>query len=250
MNQAVAKREEPSAQLTHQLESSAVLSLIERAAKDPQIDIDKMQRLLDMRAQEAARAAKVSYSAALSAMQVELPVIERRGTIGIAKGDNAKKPKYALWEDINEAIKPVLAKHGFALSFRCGRDADKIMVTSILSHRDGHSEETTMLLPIDTGPGRNAVQSIGSSTSYGKRYTAAALLNLTSRGEDDDGATAPGGFVTEEQAEAIKKLIVEVGGDIPKFLKVFKIGKVEELPAARFQEAKDRLEAFGQSKQT
>jgi hypothetical protein len=47
-----------------------------------------------------------------------------------------------------------------------------------------------MILPHDSTGSKNAVQAVGSSTSYGKRYTACALLNITSRGEDDDGETA------------------------------------------------------------
>ena len=97
---------------------------------------------------------------------------------------------YALWEDINEAIKPVIARSGFGLRFRIGQEHNTIVVTAILSHCGGHAEETTMRLPVDLSGGKNPVQAIGSSTSYGKRYTASALLNLTSRGEDDDGKAA------------------------------------------------------------
>jgi hypothetical protein len=236
MKQAVAtiEHEAPAVQ-----EGNAVIAMIERAARDPNVDIDKMQRLLDMRAAEEARRAKVAYSAALSQMQPELPVITRRGKIGLG-GNNQKGPTYAKWEDINEGIKPVLATYGFALSFRTGRDSDKIMVTGILSHKDGHSEETTMLLPIDTGPGRNAVQSVGSSTSYGKRYTASALLNLTSRDEDDDGA---GGFITDDQADELRKLITETKADTPKFLRYVGAPSIPDIPASKFDMAKAALES-------
>jgi hypothetical protein len=44
----------------------------------------------------------------------------------------------------------------------------------VLSHELGHSEETTMTLPLDTSGSKNNVQAVGSSTSYGKRYTATA----------------------------------------------------------------------------
>jgi hypothetical protein len=240
MSHAVAKAE-PKPQVVAQepAETNAIISMIERAARDPAVDIDKMQRLLDMRAAEASRLAKVGYAAALSAMQTELPVITKRGTIKLGN-DASKNPSYALWEDINDAIKPVMAKHGFALSFRTGRDGDKIMVTGILSHKEGHSEETTMLLPIDTGPGRNAVQSIGSSTSYGKRYTAAALLNLTSRGEDDDGSST--GTISEEQVGQLRSLIVEVAADIPKFCRYMKVERIEDIRSKDFDRAVTALE--------
>lgn len=182
-------------------EAAAVLSVIERMAVNPDIDINKLEKLMEMHERIIARNARAAYASALSAMQAEMPEIEERGNIVIHKKDAAKTPEnvlqstpYALWEDINAAIKPVMAKHGFALSFRTGQSSDgRVTVTGILSHREGHSEETTMILQHDSTGSKNAVQAIGSSTSYGKRYVAAALLNLTSRDgaeHDDDGVAA------------------------------------------------------------
>jgi len=171
-------------------DTGAIIQMIERVALNPAVDIDKMERLLLMQERVLDRNAKAAFTAALAVMQPELPVIVERG--GIKNNAGKVTSTYAYWEDINEAIKPVLARHGFALAFRTGREADQIVVTGILSHREGHSEETSLGLPIDGSGSKNAVQAVGSSTSYGKRYTAGALLNLTSRGEDDDGQSGGG----------------------------------------------------------
>ena len=180
-------------------ESAAILSVIERMATNPDIDPDRIERFIALKERMEATAARKAFAAALSLLQAEMPVIEERGKIEVrAKGADGNRngaiqqsTSYALWEDINEAIKPLLKEHGFALSFRTGQTADgRVSVTGILSHRDGHQEETTMVLQHDSTGSKNAVQAIGSSTSYGKRYTAAALLNITSRGEDDDGVAA------------------------------------------------------------
>ena len=190
--------------------SSALLQVIERAATNPAVDIDKMERLLDMQERIIARDAKAAYAAALAEMAPELPVIVERG--GIKDRAGKVQSTYALWEDVNDAIKPVLAKHGFALSFRTGREEGQITVTGVLSHRHGHSEETTITLPHDSSGSKNAVQAVGSSTSYGKRYTAGLLLNLTSRGEDDDGAAggsaevAPATQAALDQIDALSSL--------------------------------------------
>jgi hypothetical protein len=185
-------------------EASAIIHMIERAATNPAVDIDKMERLLDMQERVMARHARVAYAAALAEMQPDLPIIAEKGEI-VHSGK--LQSTYARWEDINEAIRPVLAKHGFALSFRTGRTDTQIIITGVLSHREGHSEETTMHLPVDTSGSKNAVQAVGSSTSYGKRYTAQALLNLTSRAkddQDDDGEAggARGGSAAKQAATA------------------------------------------------
>lgn len=189
--QITVAKEAPAPALS---ESAAIIQVIERAAMNPNVDIDKMERLLQMQERIMERNAKAAYAADLSAMQPHLPVITEKGKIVVrdkVTKDVIQSTGYALWEDINEAIKPVLAQFGFALSFRTGLAPDgKIIVTGILSHRDGHQEETTMALPHDSTGSKNAVQAVGSSTSYGKRYTASALLNITSRGEDDDGSSS------------------------------------------------------------
>jgi hypothetical protein len=231
-NLAVVGNSEP---IPAQSEMAAMIHIIERAARDPSVDIDKLQRLMDMQERIVQRNAATAYAAALSDMQPDLPVITERGKIDIGRG---KPQSYALWEDINETIKPVLAKHGFSLSFRTGQEDGKIIVTGILSHREGHSERTTMHLPTDTSGSKNAVQAVGSSTSYGKRYTAAALLNLTSRGEDDDGlAGGSAGKITEEQLMQLVELADEVGADKIAFCKYFNIESLAAIQAKDFPRA-------------
>lgn len=165
-------------------EQATILQIVQRAASDPSCDIDKMERLMQMHERLQARQAEQAFNDALAQLQVVLPEVSERGAIKNRNGD--KQSTYALWEDINQAIKPVLAQHGFALSFRTSTETG-IAVTGVLSHKLGHREESSILLPADVSGSKNAVQAIASSISYGKRYTAGALLNLTSRGEDDDG---------------------------------------------------------------
>lgn len=178
-----------------QPEAISMLSVIARAAADPSVDLDKMERLMQMHERMQAKAAATDYAAALADMQDALPSIGERGNA-------AGRYTYALWEDINAAIKPILKQYGFALSFRTDC-TDGIAVTGVLSHRNGHSEETTIKLAADSSGNKNAVQAIASSVSYGKRYTAGALLNLTSHGEDDDAFTAVESFDISGWRDAI-----------------------------------------------
>lgn len=236
---AVAIHQEPPSPAIDQ--GVALIRLIESVALMPNVDVERLEKLLDMQERITARNAKTAYAAALSEMQPELPVIAERGKIDIGRG---KPQSYALWEDINEAIKPVLARHGFAISFRTGRTDAHIVVTGVLSHREGHTEETTMHLPLDNSGSKNGVQAVGSSTSYGKRYTASALLNLTSRGEDDDGRAAGAApTITDDQIGDITALLEEVGADKARFLAYLKVGRLADIPADRYSAAVAALEA-------
>ncbi|HCF0051543.1 TPA: ERF family protein [Pseudomonas aeruginosa] len=182
MSNAVAQRHE-SAAVIQANEATTVLQVIQKAASDPSCDIEKLERLMAMHERMQAKRAEQQYADAMAAMQQELPAIGERGNA-------AGRYTYALWEDINEKLKPILAKHGFSISFRMPRCDKGIEVEGVLTHRAGHSERTTIVLPADTSGNKNAVQAVASSVSYGKRYTAGALLNYTTHGEDDDAFSA------------------------------------------------------------
>lgn len=182
-----------------------IMAVISRAAADPSCDIDKLERLMAMHERMQARDAEAEFNAAMAAMQSDIPSIAERGAIVV---NGQKRSDYATFEDINDVIKPIMQTHGFAITFKVENVAAGLSVTGILMHRAGHRESTTMLLPLDTSGSKNAVQAVGSSTSYGKRYVMSALLNLTTRGEDDDGhAAVPTATVTTIQAKQLQVLL-------------------------------------------
>jgi hypothetical protein len=184
----------------------------------------------------------IPFHRRLSRLQASLPVIAERGEI-IGR-DGKVQGTYALWEDINEALRPLLSRHGFALTYRTGNQDRHIVVTCVLSHNDGHSEQTSLALPADLTGGKNAVQAIGSLTSYGKRYTACALLNITTRGEDDDGASAGlGPSVTAEDVAMLRELIREANAEEAKLLALLKVDSLEALPATKLDTAVQALNA-------
>ncbi|MEQ5857271.1 ERF family protein [Halomonas sp. EF61] len=204
MSTELATRQDGAVQAPAQQvsESAAIIQVIERAAMNPDVDIDKMERLLQMQERVMERQAAMEYSAAMAAMQTEMPSIAERG-----KTNNGK---YATLEDIVDTVRPVMQKHGFAVSFRVKTVDKGIEVTGVLMHKGGHREETAMLLPADTSGNKNAVQAFGSTTSYGKRYVLCALLNIMTRGEDDDGVSAaPTKTVTAFQAGQIAQRLAQ-----------------------------------------
>ncbi|MBS9403706.1 ERF family protein [Halomonas sp. TRM85114] len=214
-------------------ESTAIIQVIERAALNPEVDIDKMERLLQMQERVMDRQALMAYSAAMAAMQTELPSIAERG-----QGNNGA---YATLEDIVDTVRPIMQRHGFAVSFRIQTQERGIQITGVLMHQDGHREETSMLLPADTSGSKNAVQAFGSSTSYGKRYVLCALLNITTRGQDDNGQTAAAvKGVTTFQASQLKQLIAACPPTTQEWF-VGKYGEAERVPRGDFDKLRASL---------
>jgi len=164
-------------------DNAAMMQVIERVALNKDADIAKLEKMLDMQERILNRNAKQAFTADLAAMQINLPRV-------IEYGEGHNSAKFAKLEDINDAIRPVLHRHGFAITYRTKVEGSLILITTVLSHREGHSEETTIPLQADTSGSKNAVQAVGSTISYGKRYGICALLNI-STGDDNDGGKPP-----------------------------------------------------------
>lgn len=184
-----------------------LLEVIARAARDPAVDIDKMERLLAMQERVLERNAKAAFTAAKVAMRPELPEITMKGHIVIRDKSDQNKivqdTPFARFEDIHEAVTPVLTRHGFDLAFKNGLAPDgKVRVTTILTHIDGHSEDTYFDLPHDSSGSKNAVQAVGSSTSYAKRYGTLSILNIKVVGEDDNANSSEAHTVIEKAKDA------------------------------------------------
>jgi hypothetical protein len=185
---AVTKAEEPGQIADY---TGGLLAVIERAARDPNVDIDKMERLLAMQERVQERAAKQAFTEAKIAMRPELPEVTRKGRIIIKDkqtGAITQETEFARFEDLHDAVMPVLTRHGFDLKFKNGLSPEgKVRIITILAHVAGHEDDTYFDLPHDSSGSKNAVQAVGSSTSYGKRYGMLAILNIKVVGEDDDG---------------------------------------------------------------
>lgn len=230
MSKATSLVQAPPAQPSAVTEAAAIFSMIERVAAQPDVPIERVEQLFKLYTQMDAERARRSYHAAFAQMQPALPAVERKG--------KAHNSKYARFEDVVSAVMPVLAANGFGMSFRIAETAGKVVVTCILSHRDGHSESTNYAFPYDTSGSKNAIQAIGSATSYGKRYTMNALLGIATKDEDDDGSAACiGDLITDEQAKALTKLMAETDTDESTVCEFFGVLAIEALPQKHYARA-------------
>jgi hypothetical protein len=216
-----------------QHEAATILDVIARAAKDPSINVDKLERLLAIQQTILADQRRTSFMSALSELEARLPQIAKTGQV-IVNGQ--LRSKFAKLENLDVAIRPLCTEHGFAFSFDSEPTAGGIRFSCTMSHRDGHAETKTLTLPVDTGPGRSGVQAVGSTTSYARRYLLQMHLHLVMRDEDDDG-NGGRGPVSSEQAEALRSALASVGGNEARFLNWLAAASFEEIPAANYERA-------------
>ena len=174
------------------------MTAIERFVLDPRVDVEKLERVIALQERAQVEASRVSYFSALSHLQASLPKIGKRGTIHLKGGVKVRNRYSKMGDDILPVIKPLMVEYGFSLRWRTGffvEDGKRmIRVIGVLSHELGWSEESTFEAPPDVHDSRNHVQSLGSTISYGHRYTMVDLLNLEMAEDatDDDGQSAHG----------------------------------------------------------
>jgi len=210
---------------------SAIISMIERAAMNPDVDINKMERLLEMQERIMAAQAKAEYSASKTTALAEMPSIPKNG-----RGHNDMP--YSKLKDIISTTRPVLAQHGLSLGWDTKVEGDKIVVTAKLTHENGHEETTSLPLPFDNSGSKNAVQAIGSSQTYGQRYTAQAILGLSLGDDvDDDGKGGGTKSVSPEQFIILRDLIEASGSQEAAMLRAFGATSLEQFPLAKFDNA-------------
>jgi len=235
---AVAVQEQPAI-----AGASEVMAVIERAATDPNVDIEKMERLLSLHERILSRNAEQAFNEAMMQAQKEMPAVVRDAE------NTHTRSRYARLETILEKVKPVIAKHGFSMSF--GTDDSPLeghyRIVCTVSHTGGHSRVYSADIPADlTGAkgtaNKNATQGFGSTMSYGRRYLTLLIFDIALTDEDDDAATASG-TITDEQLTSLQELIAEVGADPAKFCGYMKVQALKEIPASDYPRAVKALEA-------
>lgn len=199
--------------------AESVMNLIAEAAMNPEMDIAKLEKLMDLQQRLLDRDAKAAFDADFVKMKPELPVIARR------KNNDQTKKKYAPLEDINREIDPILSRYGFGTGTRIiKQDTESVTVEATLRHRAGHYVSNEITMPLDrTGiagsVNKTMVHAIASTVTYCKRVAICALLNI-STGDDKDGNNEREerlSYITTEQAIEIDAGIKEAGIDRVKF---------------------------------
>lgn len=207
--------------------------LIEKLASNPDVSLEKLEAILSMQENQVNKDNVAAFNKAFSALQCELPEIEEK-----TKGHNYK---YAAFEDINRIVKPILKKHGFALSFRTDHKEKEVAVTAILMHESGHNEQTTIMLPHENSGSKNGVQAVGSTVSYGKRYTMLSILNISTCGEDTDGVGDM--FISEDLVLDLQERLAEVDADIKAFCKHMKVNSLAQIKNSDYAKALNLINA-------
>jgi ERF superfamily len=212
-------------------DASTVLGLIKMAARDPAADSAKFDRMIAMYESLKAKEAELAFNSAKGRILNELSHIKFvKNRPALRETENTKYChdafKYAPLEEIDKHLRPLLVEENMDLSYSDEpRGGSGMVIRGRLKHLpSGYFEDSFMSAPIDMSGGKSAVQGVGSTNSYLRRYIACNIFNIVVIGDDDDGA---GGVIDKDQVSAILDLIkkARVG---PKFLKYMRAQSIEK----------------------
>lgn len=162
--------------------------MFERLARDPSVDVDKLERLMQMHERATARRAEEQFNAAMSQAQTKMRPIA-------ADAENPQtKSKYASYAQIDRALRPIYTEHGFGLSFDTGDGAAAqwVRVLCHVTHAGGFMRTYHVDMPADGkgakgGDVMTITHAVGAAMSYGMRYLLKMIFNVAVGAEDVDG---------------------------------------------------------------
>jgi hypothetical protein len=220
----------------------SILEVIERASRNPDVDVEKMRALLDMHTSVLERDAESAFNAAMAKAQGEVKSIAANAL------NPQTRSKYATYDALNKTLRPIYIKNGFALSFGTidGAPAEYVRVVADVSHSAGHSKRYQIDMPADGkgakgGDVMTKTHAVGAGVSYGMRYLLKMIFNVAI-GEDDNDGNEVAPTIDKDQILTLEALIEEVDADRSRFLKYWKVNELADIPVSKYKEVVKSLE--------
>lgn len=228
---------------------TGLLEVIARAARDPSVDIDKMERLIAMQERVQGREAEIAFNVSLNAAQSAMRPIA-------ANASNPQtRSRYATFDKLDRVLRPIYTEHGFSLSFDEGDSPkpDHVRVLCYVSHVAGYTRTYHRDMPADGkgakgGDVMTKTHAAGAAGSYGARYLLKGIFNVSVGEEDDDGnqprkqATGPA-MVSDSDIALIEQYCTALGGSTrPDLLKAYKVEAIPDLNTSQAKAIINRLQ--------
>ena len=178
----IARRETSAAVAVPAFNIESIFQL----AIEKQGTAETLEKLMGIRRELNAEAAKKAFDESMAAMQSEMPIITKR------KFGAKQAYKYAPLDDIVTQVQPFLHKHGFSFTVTSEVEKDWVKAICKITHAGGHSDSSEFKCPVDS---RNVMmndpQKYAGSLTFCKRYAFCNAFGILTGDEDNDGGTKP-----------------------------------------------------------
>lgn len=235
--------------------------------------VDQLDKLLALQERWEANEARKAFVVAMNDFKRNKPEVHKNKTVDYTGNKGRTVYDHATLDNICDVLGEALSQVGISYRWRTENlDGGWIRVACILTHEMGHSEETQLQGPPDQSGGKNAIQAIGSTTEYLRRYTLLSATGVAVKGMDDDGqggTTHPDprvqqaveqrnqpapqqqqpGCINGSQRQALQQAIDKAGTTAERFCKVAGIASLDQLAENRFKGAMQHLNSTARTKQ-
>lgn len=224
---------------------ASLLEVITRAAKDPDIDVSKMERLVELSRSIKRDEAEAAFNAAMSACQESMRPISADAT------NPQTRSKYASYGKLDRVLRPIYTRHGFSITFSDGDTTkpEHVRVTALVRHSAGYKETHWKDMPADGkgakgGDVMTKTHAAGAAQQYGMRYLLKGIFNVAI-GEDDTDGNAPDDAprINEDQIANIQALLTEVNANRAQFMRLWKIDSLNQILACNYDTVIQLLQA-------
>lgn len=168
------------------------VSMFERLARDPSVDVEKLERMLAMKERSDLRVAEGLFNSAMSAAQQAMRPIAADAT------NPQTRSRYATYAALDRVLRPIYTNHGFGISFDTGESAQPewVRVLAYVSHSGGFARTYHADMPADGkgakgGDVMTRTHAVGAAMSYGMRYLLKMIWNVAVGEDDRDGNDPP-----------------------------------------------------------
>lgn len=190
-----------------------------RLAVEQGADIEKLEKLMALQEKWEANQARKAYVEAMAEFKKNPPEIFKDKNVSFKTDKGQTSYNHASIGNVVEKIISGLAQHGFSHRWIPRRSEGGLMsITCVITHKLGHSEETTLEAGLDQSGGKNNIQAMISTKTYLERHSLLAATGLATKDqEDDDGRGS-------EEKEKTKALPIITGKAFERAIAAVKAG--------------------------
>lgn len=155
------------------------------------VAVENIERLMALWERNQARLAETAYNGAMNAAQKQMR------PVAVDAYNPSTKSKYASYEALDLALRPVYTEHGFSISYDTADSPfpEHVRVLCKVRHVAGHTEPHHVDMPADGkgakgGDVMTKTHATGSAFTYAQRYLLKLIFNIAVGEGDDDGNRA------------------------------------------------------------
>lgn len=230
--------------LEQEVESSTPNAVILKAM-DKNYSPELIEKMMDLQERYEKRQAQKAYVQAMAEFKKSPPEILKTKHVEYVNAKNQTVEwDHAQLGEIAEAINKGLSEYNFYVRWDMEQPTpNEVKTTCIITHADGHSEQTSMSGPPDTSGNKDTLKAVASTNTIQQRITLLALTGLAAKGTDieypnKEEATE---FITKDQVSELTKDISDAGVMPNSFIKSLKVETLSELQVKDFQNVKNKL---------